>query len=543
MDSRFRNERNPHIIRKSKMENPIKEKKIIDKVAENIDKKGEQAQNDLVLSKDLTHNLEMIKNVFKDCYDLLFRELTINNGKTKCFIAYIDGSVNHDEINENILTEFMKIQIPPQDDSNSIGLIDYIKNTNIPITNAVELKKVADIAQKLLNGFCVILVDEVVCALALSVPGWEERKNGEALVEPILRGSPVSFVESIKINTSLIRRKIKTPELKFEMFEVGKLSKTKIVMTYINGIVDQEIVNCLRDRIEHVDVDVVIESGQLEHYIEDNKFSLFPIIDHTERPDASAIALSEGRVVILVDGTPVVLIAPTVFAHFFISVEDNFVPNLFSPLIVLIRYLAFFFAMLFPSIFIAATTFHQEMIPFQLLTTLMASRANLPFPVFIEALLMEITFELLREAGERLPRALGQSLSIVGGLVIGQAAIQAGIVSPAMVVIIATTATASFVIPKVNMTRAVRILKLPFMISAATLGMFGIVMVGLTLMVFMVSLRSAGVPYMTPFASSNKGDWGNLFFKLPTWFANKRPTSIQKNNITRAKDHIDTKMR
>jgi spore germination protein KA len=534
-----RNERKVYKTKNTNIAKAIKNKKII-KLVQDIEKKGEQGLSDLLLSKDIYANLQIIKTIFKDCYDLSIREFSIQKDNVKCFIAYIDGTVNYAEINENILSALMKtdIQIQTQNNTSLNGIIQFLKQSDISITNAIEISNAKEIVEKLLNGFCLLFVDKIDISLALGVEGWEERKYGESKVEPILRGSPASFVENIKINTALIRKKIKSPELKYEMFKLGTLTQTQIVIAYINGIVDQKIVDVVRDRILNVDVDIVIESGHIQHFIEENKISIFPLAEFTERPDLSAIALSEGRVVILVDGTPFVQIVPTVFSDFFIAAEDNFIPSFFTPFIIILRYVAFFMALLFPSLFIAATTFHQEMIPFQLLTTLVASRANLPFPVFFEAVLMETTFELLREAGERLPTAIGQSLGIVGALVIGQAAIQAGIVSPAMVVVVAATGTASFVIPKQNMSRTVRMLKLPFMISAATLGIYGISIMGLAILILMVSLRSVGVPYMAPFSPSNKGDWKTMIFRLPAWLSNNRPTSIQKNNIKRTKNNV-----
>jgi spore germination protein KA len=348
----------------------------------------------------------------------------------------------------------------------------------------------------------------------------------------------VGFIEEISINTSLLRRIIKTPKLKMERFIIGTLSQTEVVVSYIEGIADAGILSEIRERLNRIDTDVIIDSGFLEGFIEDNPFSIFPQITNTERPDTSAAALAEGRFVILVDGTPFVLIVPTTFSYFLVAAEDYYDRFYFATFVRMLRYFAFALALFGPAVYIGITTFHPEMIPTSLFISIAVSRADVPFPALAEAMLMEVTFELMREASARLPTIIGQSLSIVGALVIGQTAVQAGLVSSALIIVVAVTGIASFSIPKFHIARAVRLLRFPMMLLAATMGLYGIIMGVLMLMIHMASIRSFGVPFLSPLAPINIEGWKDVFIRFPFWAMNKRPVFIQQNNVTRTKKDL-----
>lgn len=256
-------------------------------------------------------------------------------------------------------------------------------------------------------------------------------------------------------------------------------------------------------------------------------------MNNTERPDGVASALNEGRIAIIIDGTPFVLLLPTVFIHFLQSTEDYYERFLYPTVIRLLRLLVFFTALLAPSIYVAITTYHQEMIPTPLLISIVASRTGVPFPSVLEALLMEITFEALREAGLRLPRPVGQAVSIVGALVIGEAAVQAGLVSRAMVIVVALTGIASFIIPAYNMGISIRLLRFPVMFLAGSFGMFGITFAFLALLIHLSSLRSFGIPYLSPITPINLSGLKDSIFKVPEWMKNKRSTFITKEDKKR----------
>ncbi|MED4797818.1 spore germination protein, partial [Priestia megaterium] len=265
--------------------------------------------------------------------------------------------------------------------------------------------------------------------------------------QTVVRGPRDSFTETLRTNTALIRRRIKSPKLWIESQQIGEFTKTDIALVYIDGIADEQVIQEVKERLSKIDIDGILESGYIEELIQDEDYTPFPTMHNTERPDSVAAGLLEGRIAILVDGTPFVLMVPALFIQFFQAAEDYYQRADISTLIRLMRYMAFFLALLTPSAYIALTTFHQEMLPFALLISIAAQREGVPFPAIIEAFIMEITFEILREAGVRLPRAVGSAISIVGALVLGEAAVQAGLVSPAMVIVVSITAISNFVSP------------------------------------------------------------------------------------------------
>lgn len=314
---------------------------------------------------------------------------------------------------------------------------------------------------------------------------------------------------------------------------MGRITKTDIVLAYLRGKANEKVVEEVRRRIKRINVDSILESGYVEELIEDQPFSPFPQIAHTERPDKAAAEILEGRIVILVDGTPFVLIVPTIFTQFLQSSEDYYERYPMAIAVRLIRYLFFMIALTFPSIFIAATTYHHEMIPTPLLISVAGAHIGVPFPAFFEVLLMEITFEALREAGVRLPKAVGSAVSIVGALVIGEAAVAAGIVSPDTVIVVAVTAIASFTIPAFNVAITIRMLRFPMMFLAAIVGFYGILLGLLIILVHLCSLRSFGVPYFAPVAPFRWKDMKDTIFRAPWWMMKKRPKYISKDESER----------
>jgi spore germination protein KA len=285
---------------------------------------------------------------------------------------------------------------------------------------------------------------------------------------------------------------------------------------YINGLVKDDVLKKLNERLGNISIDGILESSYIEEFIQDETYTVFPTVNNTERPDVVAAALLEGRVAIFVDGTPFVLLVPGLFTQFLQSPEDYYHRSDFG-LLRLLRYLAFIISLLAPALYIGITTFHQEMIPTSLLISLAGQREGIPFPAFIEALLMEVTFELLREAGIRMPRAVGTSISIVGALVLGQASVEAGLVSPAMVIIVSITAITGFIFPSFEIGISIRILRFAFMGLAASFGFFGIIIGLIALVLHLCHLQSFGVPYMTPFAPFQAKEQRDNIVRVPWW--------------------------
>lgn len=377
------------------------------------------------------------------------------------------------------------------------------------------------------------MIDGYSKALVASTRGWEARDVSDPVTEGVVRGPREGFTENLRTNTSLIRRRIRNPKLKIETLRIGAVTRTEVVVAYIEGTADSSVVKEVHERLSRIDTDAILESGYLEEFIEDSPFSPFPQIEHTERPDKIAAALVEGRVVILTDGTPFVLIVPTVFFQFLQSSEDYYERYLLGTAIRWIRFMAFLFALLLPSLYIALTTIHQEMIPTNLALSLAGAREGVPFPAFVEALMMEIAFELLREAGLRLPRPVGQAVSIVGALIIGESAVRAGIVSPVMVIIVALTGIASFSVPAFNLAITLRLLRFPMMMIAAVMGVPGMAMAVLVIVTHLADLRSFGVPYLSPVAPASYRDWKDVVVRAPWWSMFMRPAGIGESETIR----------
>jgi spore germination protein KA len=317
---------------------------------------------------------------------------------------------------------------------------------------------------------------------------------------------------------------------------IGEVTQTEVGIMYIKGIANEEIVQEVRNRLDRIKIDGILESGYIEDLIQDEVWTPFPTVYNSERPDVIAAGLLEGNVTILVDGTPFVLLVPVVFIGFLQSAEDYYQRFDIGIFLRLLRFASFYIALLLPALYVAISTFHQEILPTNLMIHLAYQREGVPFPPIIEAFMMEIVFEVLREAGVRMPSAVGNTISIVGALVIGQAAVEAGIVSPAMVIVVSFTAIANFVIPAINLAIAVRLLRFVFLILCGTLGMYGMA-VGLLLMVLhLSSIRSFGIPYLQPFAPFIPREHKDTMLRFPLWAMNKRPLFVAKDEKRQAHD-------
>ncbi|MDD3364031.1 MAG: spore germination protein, partial [Syntrophomonas sp.] len=361
--------------------------------------------------------------------------------------------------------------------------------------------------------------------------------NERSITQPdneiLVRGPREGFTETLTTNLPLLRRCVKSPNLMFEPMKIGRITATDISVAYIKGIASPDLINEVKQRLQRIDIDGILESGYLEEFIEDNPYSPFPQIMHTERPDRVAAALLQGRIAIFTDGTPFVLIVPAEFTSFLTAPEDYYERFLVGTAIRWIRMVAFAISLVLPSIYIAVTTFHVEMIPTRLLISITSYRQGLPFPTLMEAFMMELTFEILREAGVRLPRSIGQAVSIVGALVIGQAAVQAGIVSPLMVIIVAFTGIASFAFPSYNLGISIRLLRFPLMLLAGLLGLFGMMFGIILISIHVAGLRSLGVPYLSSLAPLHLTDLKDVLVRAPWWAMDERPAGISKINRRR----------
>jgi hypothetical protein len=468
------------------------------------------------LNRDLSQNEETLREIFSNCSDVVFRPFLVD-GTTKAMLVYIEGLANIEEMHESVLAPLMHQKTPRAN-----GLLDLMEK-RVSVAKWEEIHTIEGCIESVFSGFPIVLIDQEDIAVSIGLVKYEKRSIEEPTAESAIRGPREGFTEALNVNTSLLRRIIKTPLLKMDWMQIGGYTKTSVVISYIQGIADPTLVNEVRTRLQRIDVDGILESGYIEEYIEDYPASPFPQILSTERPDRVSANLLEGRVAILIDGTPFVLVAPTTFFTLLQANEDYYQRSISSTALRWLRYLFLVISGLLPSIYVALITFHHEMVPTSLLISMASAREAVPFPALVEALLMEITFEALREAGVRLPKQVGSAVSIVGALVIGQAAVQAGLVSAPMVIVVAITGIASFMIPHYISGIALRLLRFPMIFLAGSLGLLGIMLGIITVVVHMCTLRSFGVPYLSPIAPLKTGELKDVIVRAPWWMMDTRP--------------------
>ncbi|KKI89176.1 hypothetical protein WQ54_28355 [Bacillus sp. SA1-12] len=494
----------------------------------NKDAKKQQSETDF-LTGIIEEDFYKIKRLFEGSFDFTFRKFEINNAYT-AIVLYLDGLVDMKRMENTILEPLLN-----QNE-------DFLKKSQLTLKDiedeisSSQVKKgetIQQIADHLFIGGTVLIINGFKQALFISEQSWPQRSIDEPASEAVVLGPREGFTENIRANTSMIRRRIRTPQLKLESMKVGRLSKTEVIITYVDGIAEESLVKEVRKRLQQINIDAIEDSGYIIEFIEEKPYSVFPQVLQTERPDRVVGNLLEGRIGIIVENSPFALVVPVTFFQMMASPEDYYGRFMMSSFIRFIRYLFLLIALLFPSIYIAVTTFHQELLPTNLLFSVAASREKVPFPAVVEALLMEITFEALREAGLRLPRPIGSTVSIVGALVIGQAAVEAGIVSAPLVIVVSITGIASFMFPSYSMTGAIRLLRFLMMFLAALLGFYGILLGVFFILVHLVQLRSFGVPYLAPIAPFNFNNLKDLFIRAPWWKMDERPEQVGKKNLKR----------
>lgn len=476
----------------------------------------------------LADNYAALRDIYSNCNDVIFREIKIG-GSTEAFLAFIDGLVNVEVLDQHVVRCLQ--QMPAELDTATA--MDRLGNA-LSISNLLSVETIDDAVSHIGSGCIQLFVDGVELCFSMGLAKWEKRGIEEPSAESVVRGPREGFTETLSVNRSMLRRKIKTPAMKIVPFRLGRQTRTEVNLVYIEGIASESLVEEARQRIDGIDIDGILESGYVEGLIEDSPFSPFPQMQVTERPDVVSAAMLEGRIAILVDGTPFVLIAPATLFTMLQSPEDYYQRFYIGTLIRWLRYVFFIMTLILPSLYVAILTFHQEMVPTSLLLSVAKSREDIPFPALVEALLMEISFEALREAGVRLPKQVGAAVSIVGALVIGQAATSAGLVSAPMVMVVAITGIASFMMPQYSAGIAIRMLRFPIMFLSGMLGLLGLMLGIIVVVIHLCSLRSFGVPYLQPIAPMRGGEMKDVLLRSPLWWVRKRPhLTGQRLNPTR----------
>ena len=479
-------------------------------------------------SSALAEKLEDIHGRLENCADMVIRKL--DAGGTQCAICFIDGLVNPEAINTALLRPLLEFGERCANEGKPLDGQRLAES----VLQGSEVKREGDIGAAIsacMVGDTALLVDGLADVIIVNTKGWDKRSVSEAQSEAVIRGPREGFTENLRTNTALLRRRIKSAQFKMKNIEIGTQTKTAVCMAYIEGIADPRTVSKVEYRLKKLDVDSILDSGYIEEFIEDAPFAIFPTVGYTEKPDVAAARILEGRIAIVVDGSPFVLTAPMLFVESFQTAEDYYTRPLYGSFTRLMRFIAFFMAIFGPAIYIALVSFHQEFIPTTLLFSIADTKEGTPFPAAIETLIMVFSFELLKEAGIRLPKAVGQAISIVGALVMGEAAVSAGFVGAPLVITVALTGVAGFVIPEQN--EPIAIMRVVALLFAACLGGFGIAVCFLGMLIHLSTLESFGVPYYSSaLLTRNRQD---MYIRFPLWAMTKRPDGLALGNVKRRK--------
>lgn len=496
------------------------------------------------ISRSLWENQKYIKEVLGEGADIMIRNFVIpafNNCKACLF--FIDGLVGTKEIDDIILRPLMNTKEFPMQKQfiASAGPIRALKEAGLLAASINEKQNWNELLDSALSGDTILFIDSCDTAIIISSRGYESRAVSEPLAEGEIRAARDGFIESIRVNTSLIRRRIKDYSLRMESMKIGERTKTDIAIVYIDNLVNKGILGELKSRLEKIKVDSILESGYIEELIEDAPLSVFPTIEHTERPDKASAAILEGRIVVLVDNTPFCLIVPTVFWQYIQATGDYYERHYIAAFLRMLRISALFLSFTLSSLYILLSSFHQEMYPTVLALRVAAGREGVPFPAFIEVIFMELMFEIMREAGIRMPRPVGQAVSIVGALVIGEASVSAGLVSPTLVIFVAAAGISSFALPAYSISTTFRLLRFPIIILTSIFGLLGFLGGTIAITLHLLSLRSFGAPFITPLAPFRKSGNKDTLIRAPWWMMKKRPKMTQSQDEIRQGETKDLK--
>lgn len=478
------------------------------------------------ISSDIKEDVKYIKEIFKDASDIVIREFHFQ--KLNAALIYVDGMADKILLDDYVLESLMQ-------EGDPIKSVYDVKDKILTVSDIKEVEKLSEGIKAMLSGDTLMLIDSLEAAYVIGTRLWPARGVGEPSSETVVRGAREGFTETVRFNTALIRRRIRDSRLKMAGKSIGVRSKTDVIVTYIEDIVNTDVLDELYDRLDKIDIDAILDSGYIEQMIEDNKLSPFPQVQSTERPDVVAAALYEGRIAVLVDNSPFAIIVPATLPNLFQSPDDYYQRWLNASITRVIRTFALILSVMLPALYVAITSFHTAIIPTRLAYSIAASREGVPFPAFIEALIMEISLALLLEAIVRLPRPIGATIGIVGGLIIGQSAVSAGIVSPIMIIIIGATAITEFISPNYGVTVGLRLIRFLLLIASAIAGLYGIMLGLLVVLTHLIRLKSFGIPYLAPAVNPNVNDFKDLFVRLPFKYFKKRPSYMNTKDKVRQK--------
>ncbi|MHB1682894.1 MAG: spore germination protein [Bacilli bacterium] len=475
----------------------------------------------LPVDSSLASNLKAIKAQLGARSDLAERKFMVGQDKpVQAALIYLESMTDLAILNDNALKPLMQMQQVPND-----NLMSHILGSVLTVAGSRLETFLSSAIQELLKAKSLILVDGETQVIVIDAQAMEQRTVTEPATESTIRGPRAGFVEDINVNLALVRSRLRNSNLQIEKYQIGRRTNTEVCIMYLRGIVKEELVAEVRRRLSSIDIEGVLDSGHIEQWIEDAPFSLFPTVGNTEKPDAVAGKLLDGRVAILVDTTPIALTVPAVFADYFKITEDYYSRPFYSSFTRLLRYVAFLDSIFLPAFYVALENFQKELIPEGLIRGFANAREGVPFPLALEVLMMIVLYEWLREAGVRMPRPIGQAVSIVGSLVIGQAAVSAGIIGAPTVIVIATAAITTFLVPPLQDVSAM--FRVIAVLVVSVLGLYGLFLLFYAMLVYLVDLRSFGIPYMTPLAPMRLNEWKDFIFRAPLQWLSRRSASLE----------------
>lgn len=496
-------------------------------------KYGRDQKLDGKLTLDFDENYRFLERVLDRSGDIVKNEFCVGNRKAA--VVYVDGMTDADMVEDFVIRPLLKKRC----DKSGGELLSYVENHVMETVDWKEDESFEDILTDILSGNTLLLLESCPKAIILSTKKYPSRGVGETQQEMVIRGPKDSFTENIRMNTALLRRRIRDPRLKMEHTMIGERSKTDFAIAYMDDLVQPETLELVRRKVKAISFDGIFDGGMAEQLLEENSWTPFPQFQHTERPDKAASGLLEGRIVLLVDNSPGVLLLPATYQMFFQAGDDYYTRFAVASFARLLRFAASFFAIGFPGLYVAIAAFHTEMLPASFLLSIATARTGIAIPVALEILLMEFQFELLKEAGIHLPGQLGGTIGIVGGLIVGQAAVEAGIVSTVVVIVVSFTAIASFIVPNESFGSVFRLLKFLFIFTAAIWGIYGYLLTFAALLFHLSQLESFGVPYMLPSVcgdSLNYDDKKDLYIRYPFASMLKRPIFTREGRRIRKKE-------
>lgn len=517
-------------IKKNKYTQLLRKVIPIPKKTEEVTDSSQQEDNNKI-SKKIDFNLNKIKQDFNfpENKDISIREIVIA-GKSKAFIAFIDGMVDRITINNFILRPLLN-----SDKFNSVhenNLVDYVANNVLEIHQIKKITSVDEANTEILSGNTIICIDSCDSYITCETKGYEKRSVEKPVIEAVVKGSQEAFTENMRTNITLIRRIIKSKDLTSEFFKMGERTNSQTAIMYLKGVVNPALVKEVKRRLTGINADYISGDGILEQFIEDSPNSIVSTMISTERPDRTAAHIIEGKIAIICEGTPFVLIIPATIASLLHTSEEASIRWQFATFIRFVRLFALFISSMLPGLYVALTNFHREMIPTELLIAIGQARENVPFPTLFEVLLMELSFELIREAGLRIPGIIGNTIGIIGALILGQAAVQANLVSPMLIIIIAFTGLGNFALPNYTLAFTVRIARITFILAGALMGFIGVYILLICFSSIILNTKSFGVPLLTTISPKTRRSF-DFIVRHPSWKQELRPDYLNTEDVRR----------